>query len=67
MIVLMALLIAGVTDGRRLVSTFPADTAFTPTATLRPAHNSSAVSLAHTSNISTTENASGLPMMLQMF
>uniref|UniRef100_A0A8C5ZDL7 Receptor-type tyrosine-protein phosphatase C n=1 Tax=Marmota marmota marmota TaxID=9994 RepID=A0A8C5ZDL7_MARMA len=57
--VLMALLIAGVPDGRRLISTIPADTAFTPAVTRTPAYNSSAVLPAHTTNISTTENSSG--------
>uniref|UniRef100_A0A8C6ES60 protein-tyrosine-phosphatase n=1 Tax=Marmota marmota marmota TaxID=9994 RepID=A0A8C6ES60_MARMA len=62
---MMALLIAGVPDGRRLISTIPADTAFTPAVTRTPAYNSSAVLPAHTTNISTTENSSGLLMMLQ--
>nr|XP_027801354.1 receptor-type tyrosine-protein phosphatase C isoform X1 [Marmota flaviventris] len=50
---------SGVPDGRRLISTIPADTAFTPAVTRTPAYNSSAVLPAHTTNISTTENSSG--------
>ncbi|XP_047376625.1 receptor-type tyrosine-protein phosphatase C isoform X2 [Sciurus carolinensis] len=50
--------VSGVPDGRSTASTFPADTAFPSTVTLRPAHNSSAVLPAYTSNISTTDNSS---------
>ncbi|KAM6166223.1 receptor-type tyrosine-protein phosphatase C [Erethizon dorsatum] len=56
--VLMALLVAGIPGERSTATTFPADTSFTPAATLSPAHDSSAASLAHTSNISTPDNSS---------